>query len=586
VKQRPQENIQYLFVIGILLALTVLGRFVFLQWDLTEENRYTLTKPTHDLLKNLDEPIYVSVLLEGEFPAGFKRLQRATREMLDEFKNRNGLIQYAFDDPRAGDIEMQNARADELAKDGIIPTRLRIRESGEATDKLIYPYAIFRYGMEMYVVNLLENERPGVDSEWLLNNSITLLEYKFANAIQKLRKSRHANIVFTSGHDELLPQQTSWLEKELRRSYNTAHVDLDTTVRIPEEIDLLIVARPRSTFSTHELFLIDQYLVNGGNAIFLIDALDVSLDSINQSRDFLPTAFELNLDPLFFRIGVRIEPNLLLDLECTRIPLVVGSLGDRVQTELFPWYYHPLLSPKSDHPIVKDMDRVNLMFPSTIDTIQSRPGLHKTILVTSSQYSRIQRIPVRLNFEILRYEPEPDKFNNGNQPVAVLVEGEYASLFENRITEELLALTRQVNVEFRVTNKACKVLVATDGDLAKNLYHTETGEIRELGYNKFENIVFQGNQTFMLNAIEYMLDADGILAARGKEIKLRMLDTVRAKEAAMTWRLLNIAVPVLLVILSTMIFNFRRKRKYGFTLKDKISSSRSPQSPKGEVHAP
>ncbi len=563
MKQRLEENIQYFIGIGILLALTLLGRFVFLQWDLTEENRYTLTKPTQELLKELDEPIYVSVLLEGEFPAGFKRLQRATSEMLNEFQKKNGLIQYAFDDPRAGDVEMQNARAQELAKDGIIPTRLRIRESGEATDKLIYPYAIFRYGSEMAVVNLLENERPGVDSEWILNNSITLLEYKFANAIQKLRESRKANIIFVKGHDELAIQQTSWLEKELRRSYNTAHVDLDTVVRIPEEIDLMIVARPRSAFSTHELFLIDQYLVNGGNSIFLIDALDVSLDSINQSQDFLPQAFALDLDPLFFRLGLRIEPNLLLDLECTRIPLVVGDLGGRPQTELFPWYYHPLLSPKSDHPIVKDMDRVNFFFPSTIDTIQSRPGLSKTILLTSSEYSRTQRIPVRLNFEILRYEPDVASFNNGNQAVAVLVEGEFSSMFENRITEELLALTRQVNVEFRVTNKASKTLVVSDGDLAKNLYNAETGDIRELGYNKFENFVFQGNQTFLLNAIEYMLDENGILAARGKEIKLRMLDTVRAKEESMKWQLLNIGVPVLLVIFGTVLFNYMRKKKYG-----------------------
>jgi ABC-2 type transport system permease protein len=563
VKLRLQENIQYLIGIGILLALTALGRFTFIQWDLTEEHRYTLTKPTSELLANLDNPVYVRVLLEGDFPAGFKRLQRATQEMLDAFRKKNPLIQYVFDDPGAGDMETQNARIEELAKDGIIPTRLRIRESGEATEKLIYPYAVFQYGVKSFVVNLLENERPGVDNEWILNNSVTLLEYKFANAIQKLQKTRRSNVVFLSGHDELVSQQTAWLEKELQHTYNTARVDLDTVIQIPEEINLIVIARPHSEFSTHEQFLIDQYLVNGGNAIFLIDALNVSLDSINQSKEFIPSPYALNLDPLFFRMGLRMEPNLILDLECTRIPLVVGNLGGRPQTELFPWYYHPLISPSSDHPIVKDMDRVNLMFPSTIDTIQSPAGLHKTILLASSVHSRIQRVPVRLNFEILRYKPETELFNNGNQPVAVLVEGRYSSMFENRVTEELLALTRQVNVEYRVTNKDCKVLVVSDGDLAKNLYNSETGDIRELGYNKFENFVFQGNQTFLINAIEYMLDDDGILAARSKEIKLRMLDTARATDDAMFWRILNIGVPVLLVILGSLLFNMIRKRKYG-----------------------
>ncbi len=563
MKQRLQENIQYLIGIGILLAVSVMGRYAFIQWDLTEENRYTLTKPTRELLSDLDKPVYVSVLLDGEFPAGFKRLQRATQEMLDEFERKNPLIAYSFDDPRAGDIETQNARAKELAKDGIIPTRLRIRESGEATDKLIYPYAIFRFGVKSFVVNLLENERPGVDNEWILNNSITLLEYKFANAIQKLMKSRRSNIVFTAGHDELTSQQMEWLENELRHTYNTAHVDLDTAIRIPEEIDLLIIARPHTEFSTHEQFLIDQYLVNGGNAIFLIDALNVSLDSINQVEEFIPSAYQLGLDPLFFRLGLRVEPDLILDLECTRIPLVVGNLGGRPQTELFPWYYHPLISSRSEHPIVKDMDRVNLMFPSTIDTVQSRPGLHRTVLLASSEHSRIQRIPVRLNFEILRYKPDLAQFDHGNQPVAVLVEGQYASMFENRITEELLAITRQVGVEFRITNKDCKVLVVSDGDLAKNLYNGETGEIREMGYNKFENFVFQGNQTFLINAIEYMLDDSGILAARSKEIKLRMLDTVRATEHATYWRLINIGLPVFLVILGSLVFQMLRKRKFG-----------------------
>jgi gliding-associated putative ABC transporter substrate-binding component GldG len=311
-----------------------------------------------------------------------------------------------------------------------------------------------------------------------------------------------------------------------------------------------------------ELFLLDQYIVNGGNMIFMIDALDVSLDSINQAGNFIPSALDLNLDPLLFRLGLRVEPDLLLDLECTRIPLVVGAQGGRVQTELFPWYYHPLISSRSEHPIVKDIDRVNLMFPSTIDTVQSRPGLSKTVLLSSSQYSRIQRIPVRLNFEILRYEPESDKFNNGNKPVGVLVEGNYTSLFENRITEELLALTRQVNVEYRVEHKPSKVIVVSDGDLAKNLYNSETGDVREVGFNKFENFVFQGNQAFILNAIEYMTDDAGILAARSKEIRLRMLDTVRATEESTKWQLINIGLPVLLVIVGSMLFNLVRRRKY------------------------
>ncbi len=256
-----QENIRFVVVIAILLVLSVLSGFVYRQWDLTQEKRYTLTGPTKDLLDASDETIYVKVLLDGTFPAGFKRLQRSTREMLDAFRRHNPLIHYAFEDPMQGDLQKVTQRQQDLAKDGITPVRLRIRDKGEATEKLIYPYAIFHFGRNMYIVNLLESERPGVDNEWILNNSIALLEYKFANAIQKLRNPRRRNILFVSGHDELEIQQTSALDRELRRHYNTGRVALDTAVVIPDDIDLVVVARPRKPYSDHDLFLIDQYLV-------------------------------------------------------------------------------------------------------------------------------------------------------------------------------------------------------------------------------------------------------------------------------------------------------------------------------------
>jgi gliding motility-associatede transport system auxiliary component len=559
---RNQQRIQHFIVIGILIAANALGAYVYKKWDLTEDKRYTLTKPTVKLLQDVDQVVFVNVLLAGDLPAGFKRLRQATKEMLDEFTNRNGLIHYQLSDPQEGNINQINAVAQNLAKDGIIPTRLRIRDKGEAREKLIYPYAIVNIGNESLAVNLLENERPGIDNELILNNSIGLLEYKFADAIQKLRRYGKPNIIFTSGHDELSFEQTRYIERRLRENYNTAHIDLDSVSVIPDDINLVIVAKPRKAFNDKELFVLDQYFVNGGNAIFLIDQLNVSLDSLYRNRSYIPTIYELNLSSLFFRYGVRIQPNLILDLECTRIPLVVGQLGGRVQTELYPWFYHPLMATLSQHPIVKNIDRVNLSFPSTIDTVRTKASIKKTILLTSSKYTRIQRIPVRINFESAGAEPNPALFNKDPQTVAVLLEGRQFSLFENRVTSNIQEQMRSLGAEFKVQNASSKIMIVSDGDLAKNVYNATTGEIKEIGFNKYENFVFQGNQALLFNTVEYMLDQEGIIEARAKEVKLRMLDVVRAQSESLKWQLINVALPLLILLLSVWGFNALRKRRY------------------------
>ena len=562
-KSRQQYIVQLGIVALIILALNVLGAFVYKTWDLTEERRFTLTKPTTEMLGTVSDVIYVRILLDGEFPAGFKRLQTATREILSEFRELSGgNLEYAFENPNQGTPEEINAVREELSKDGIFPTNLRLRDASESKEQLIYPYAIFHYGQAMYPVNLLEAEQPGAGPERVLNNSVSLLEYKFANAIQKLRRTRQAKIVFTEGNGELEKKQTAYLETELRRFYSTARMNLDSIYSIPEEIDLVIIAKPQTAFSQKNIFLLDQYVMRGGNLMLLIDPLFVNLDSINQSGTFLPRPRELNLDPLLFKYGARVQPDLILDYECTRIPMVVGQAGGRVQTDLFPWYYHPLVASKSEHPITKNIDRVNLMFPGTIDTIRTAAGISKTIVLKSSEYSRKQMMPVRLSFEMLRQPADPKDFNQGSQNVAVLLEGRFNSLFENRLNAEQEALLQQINTEFLAGGRSAKIMIASDGDLARNLYNVKTNETQELGYNKFENYTFKGNQDFILNTIEYMLDAEGVLAARSKEVKLRLLDTAKARSEALKWQLLNIVLPLLLLIAGGIIYQWIRRKKY------------------------
>ncbi len=561
--RKGQAILQGILFLGIVIFLNILGSYFFTTIDLTEEKRFTLTEPTKELLQNLDEIVDVRVLLAGEFPAGFKRLQRSVNELLEDFRSVSGYIEYSFDDPSLGSTEQINQLRENLAKDGIEPINLRLRSSGETTEKLIYPYAIFNYKGRSIPVNFLENEVPGRSPEAVLNNSISLLEYKFANAIQKLKTTRKSNIFFTEGHGELRALQTKDLEVSLRQFYNTDRVNLKDVVRLPPDtVDMLVVARPRAPFSEKEKFIIDQYVMNGGKVVWLIDKLNVHLDSLQGTGFYTPLEYTLNLDDMLFKYGVRIQSDLVLDLECSRIPQVIGREGNAPQMELFPWYYHPLVTPKTDHPIVKGLDRVNLFFPSSIDTIKTQDDIDKTVLLASSQYSRLQFIPVRLGFEILRYDLDPAKFNKPYQNMGVLLEGEFTSLYQNRVTEQMTAGLNALNIEFQPTSKPTKMLVVSDGDLIKNPVNPRSQAYGPLGFNRYEKYAF-GNKDFIINAIEYLLNDQGVILARNKEVKLRLLDTVRAQDEALKWQLINILIPLIFLLVFGIGYRYWREKTYG-----------------------
>lgn len=549
---------------GILIIIYILCQWMYTTLDATEERRFTLAPATRELLKGLDERIYIRVLLDGKFPAGFKRLQESTAEMLRQFAQISPEIEYNFENPNTGSSEEVNARRKQLASEGLVPTQLRVTDAAGASSQYIYPFAIINYGSRSIPVSLLQDDIPGADKDVIINNSISLLEYKIADGIQKIKRQHQPLIAFSAGQGELSRLQTLSIEKELRNSYAINRINLDSVIQIPDDIKVLIIAKPTEAYTEAQLFMLDQYIMGGGHVMFFIDALVVSLDSINQHKNYIPPPAELALDPLLFKLGARINPNLVLDLQSTRIPMVVGMQGDKPQTELFPWYYHPLISSTSDHPITKGLDRIQLEFPSSVDTIQTRSNVKKTILISSSTYSRIQLTPVRLNFDILREEPDPKLFNKGPQNFAVMLEGTFESMFQNRLTAYQLSVLKTTGVEYKDTGKLAKVLVVTDGDMIKNLVNASTNETAPLGYNKFETTTFTGNRDFILNALEYMLDESGVLEARSKDIKLRLLNTVKAREEALKWQLINILGPLILIMLIGLLYHFFRKRKFGY----------------------
>jgi ABC-2 type transport system permease protein len=564
---RSQSFITLALVAVIALIINILANAFTAQVDLTEEKRFSLTEPTKKQLRDLNDVVFVRCLLGSKLPAGFKRLQTETRKTLEDFKSINTNIDFKFEDPSVGGSEAERKQQFEsFAKDGLVPMRLRLVNDDAKTEQYIFPYCEFNYRNEKVVVKLLENDVPNMNPELALNNSIALLEYKFSNAIQKLQTDRKPNIVFTEGHNELKPEETADLENSLRAFYNVGRLNLDSLAMIPfgtkeSQVDILMIAKPKTGFSEKHKFQIDQYIMQGGKVMWLIDRLNADLAGMMQTGEMLPNDYPLNIEDQLFKYGCRIQPNMVLDLEASRIPMKVGAVGGAPQMDLFKWWYFPIVAPSSNHPIVKSLDRVWLQFPSTVETIKTKTEVKKTTLLASSKYSRTQFTPTRLNFEILRYPEDKTKFDKGNQPLAVMLEGQFPSLYENRVTAEQFAALQQLGLQYTPLSKNTKMLVIGDGDIARNEYDTQKGATLPLGYNRFEKYKF-ANKDFLLNAVEYMLDDKGIIEARGKEIKLRLMDSERAKADSAFLASVNILLPLGLVGLFGAFFLWRRKKKY------------------------
>lgn len=559
---RNQSLINLALIIGIAIFLNILGGIFHTYFDLTEEGRFTLTKPTVQLVQELDDVVYIQVLLEGEFPAGFKRLQRATREMIDDFRSESGYIEYSFDDPNVGSVEEINSARESLLKRGITPVNLRVKSADGAEQKLIYPYAIVSFKGRDRVVNLLEPERPGVSSEVTLNNSIGLLEYKFANAIQQLKRLRKPVIAYLNGHGELAEQQTKDLTVSLRPNFEVGYFSMDSSAVIPKQIDMLIVAKPTQPFSERDKFKIDQYVMSGGKVLWMVDRMAINLDSLRGKPFYVPQDYPLEIEDLLFKYGFRIQPNLLADRQCTQIPQVVGQQGGRPQVDLFDWYYHPLVTPPAvdPHPVVKSLGGVNMFFPSTLDTIRTKTDLKKTILLSSSGFAKTQFSPVRVSFDILRYAPENSWFNKKEQAVAVMSEGVFPSAFENRVSAEMAASLEEIGQPYMTESKPTTMVVISDGDIAKNLIKEDGGYL-PLGYNQFTKTAY-ANKNFLVNTIEYMFDEGDIIQARGKEVKLRLLDRAKIEETKSFWQFFNIGLPLTFLGVFGFVFLWLRRRKY------------------------
>ena len=557
-KSIKYQNIaQVLIFIGIIIMINIIGNFIFGTIDLTEEKRFTLTDPTKKVLNDLDDEVYIKVLLDGELPAGIKRLQKATKEMLDDFRTHTGYVEYKFENPLEGSVEQVNANKQHLQKQFIMPNQLIVKGKEDKREMLFYTYALVSYKGQVMPLNLVD-QKGGNLSEFVINNAISLLEYKLADAIVKIQKTLKPTVAFTTGHGELREIQTQDIRQTLLPYYKVGTFNLDSATYISQNVEVLIVAKPKETFPIKHKFLIDQYIMNGGNVIWLLDKLAINMDSLRNPQ-FVPNEYSLDLDDLLYNYGARIQPNLIMDQQCAQIQLQIDENGNK---DFFDWYFHPIVSPDTEHPMAKNLDGINFFFPSSIDTIRTKTKVKKTPILMSTDRTLIKRTPLVMNFsDILRNPLPADKWKKGRHIFALLLEGNFPSEYDGRLTTEMRTGLEAINQPFKAVSEDTKQLVISDGDLIKNLIYPNNKEAVPLGYNQDMRYTF-ANKPFLVNAIEYMMDGSGVMEARSKDVKLRLMDAGKAAQERRFWQLLNILVPLILLILFGVLFNMIRKRKY------------------------
>jgi len=572
-KIRNYYLVQLLFVIFIIIIINIISSYVFTRIDLTNEKRYTLSESTQQLLKDIDDIVFFRVFLDGEFPAGFKRLKRETKELLDEFRAYNKNIEYSFINPSASDnAQERNDTYQLLMEQGLNPTDLQVKTNGGMEQQVIFPGALVSYKNNEMPIELLDAQF-NVPPEAALNNSIQNLEFKFATVISRLIKNVKPRIAFIEGHDELDDQETYDITLALQNDYIVERVTINEKINalvnrsltdsvkneytIKPTYAAIIIASPDSLFSQKDKFIIDQYIMYGGKVMWLIDPVFASMDSIQQQENTVAIEKNIDLQNQLFNYGVKLNNDLVLDLNALPIPIRTGQVGGQAQIDFFPWYYFPIITATSIHPIVKNLNAIKTQFVSSLSPVNVE-GVKETVLLSTSDYSKTVSMPAVISLRMLQEEPNVIEYSGPSKDVAILLEGEFKSDFRNRLPESILV---DKAIGFKEKSVPTRMIVVSDGDIIKNQFHIPKGYPLPLGFDQFTRETF-GNKEFILNSMNYLTDGAGLISLRSRETKLRMLNRTIINENRLTWQLINLLAPVILVIFVGILLVWLRKRKY------------------------
>ncbi len=547
-----------LFTIAILVIVNSIGSQFFHRFDLTKDQRYTLSPTSLAIIKDVKDPLIIDVFLKGQFPGEFKKLQTETQQLLEEFKAYNPNIVFQFINPLENEEE-QDTIMKTFMERGLTPINITLDDKGKQTQEVVFPWAIATYNNRSVKVPLLKNMMGASTAEKVVS-SVQHLEYAFANAFNTITKVKEKKIAIIKGNGELHDLLMADFIKQVRENYYIGTFTLDSVAKSPNEslaylkkYDLAIIAKPTEKFSDEEKLVLDQFVINGGKTLWLVDQVNMEMDSLyNEFGSTIAFPNDLNLDDQFFKYGIRINPNLVKDIMATPIALATGDKGSATQYTQYPWFYSPMIYPLSKHPIVSNIDGLKFEFVSGIDTLKN--GIKKTVLLQSSPYSKLIGAPVEVKLDMVQERPNQNEFKNkGNIPVAVLLEGSFHSMYENRV------LPFQEKT-FKIKGNNNKMIVISDGDLIRNQLDKNYQPL-ELGYDKWTNNLY-GNKEFLMNCVNYLLDDTGLINIRSKVVDLPILDSEKVYANYTKMQVITVGLPIVVLLLFGILFTFLRKRKY------------------------
>lgn len=541
-------------LIGVVLINLVSSQF-FQRFDLTEDNRYTLSPAALEIIDGIENPIVVTVFLSGDLPSEFERLQLETKRILEEFSAYNSQIKFEFIDPLSkGENPMDIAS--QFFKLGMAPQNLNTAKNGKTSTRIIFPWAVANHNGKTAKIHLLKKKiRSSIEET--ISSSIQNLEYAFANAFSKISVSRTQKIAVMRGNGEWADKNIASFVKTLKAYYLIAPFTLDSAATSPTETlrqlsqyDLIIEAGPTQAYTEKEKYILDQYMMQGGKALWLLETVSISKDSLfNTSNKALAYPIDLNLSDLFFKYGVRINPVLVNTLQSAPLILASGR-GSNTQLSPFPWVYSPLAISESNHPITNNIRAVKFDFANSLDTLQN--GLKKTILLKSAPRSKKIGTPILISLDIIKNKPDFKTYTDGQQNLAVLLEGKFTSAYKNRLKPFSYPNHKNISVP-------TKMVLVADRNVIKN--EMSQNQPVPLGFDRLTGTTY-GNQEFLLNAVNYMLDDNGLIDIRSKELSLAFLDSQKTKQTRLQWQIINLLLPLVLIGLFGWLYTDYRKRKY------------------------
>jgi gliding-associated putative ABC transporter substrate-binding component GldG len=559
MKASTQINIKTLWItIFILVALNVLGTLFFYRFDLTKDKRYTLSETSLQIVKQIENPLSVKIYMQGDLPADFRRLQQETKQLLEEFQAYNSNIVFEFVNPMENEEESMDL-IKSLYQKGLTPINITVDDKGKQSQAMVFPWAIAVYNNKEINIPLLKN-RMGASTTEKVVGSIQHLEYSIADAINKITKDKQKKVAYIKGNGEMNEIHVAKMLQQIKESYYIGPFTLDSVAKDPvgtlnalKKYDLAIIAKPTEAFSDEEKQVLDQFIINGGKSLWLIDQVAADMDSLyNSAGATLAYPRDLSLNDMFFKYGFRINPDLIKDEQGSPIKLATGEQGSATQYQDFIWKFAPLVSAESKHPIVKNLGGIKFDFASPIDTLKN--GIKKTVLLQSSPYSKKIGAPVEVNLGIVSEQTSPkDYVNKGNLVLSVLLEGRFHSAFENRV----LAFKEN---SFSAIGKQTKMIVVSDGDLAKNQLDKNSMPV-ELGYDQRSGNLYD-NKDFIMNCINYLLDDTGLINIRSKDLDLPLLDKEKVYENYTQAQFITIGLPILILLVFGLVFTYIRKRQY------------------------